>query len=187
VCMVYGGATGAIYFLRTTDGGARWVSEKLPGNVGELDDLACPTPSDCIALGQLAVSSGGITIGPRIAAATASTPNDIVLRTTDGGAHWVVTNVPGTPNTTFGAISCPTPSVCEAAGLPPVESQSNYTTDSTAARALVFRTTDGGATWYSQGLPAGVGSISAISCPTPSACTAVGSSETLYGVVIRYT
>lgn len=191
VCMVYGGATGAIYFLRTTDGGARWVSEKLPENVGELDDLACPTTSYCVALGQRAVSSGSVILGPRLASApeaAASTPNDIVIRTTDGGAHWVLTNVPGTPNVTFGAISCPTPSVCEAAGVPSGDvSQSGYTTTgSTAALALMFRTTDGGATWYAQGLPAGVGSISSISCPTSSACTAVGSSNTAYGVVIRY-
>jgi hypothetical protein len=47
-CRVADGDTPAYpYALRTTDGGAKWVSTKLPTDVGALDAIACPTPSVC--------------------------------------------------------------------------------------------------------------------------------------------
>jgi len=81
-----------------------------------------------------------------------------ILATTNGGATWAV-HLSET-NNNLAAISCPSKSVCFAAGNP------------------VLLTTNGGGTWTSK--PTGSSdTLAAISCPTATTCFAAGSSSIL--------
>jgi photosystem II stability/assembly factor-like uncharacterized protein len=173
--MVIGKEEG-VALLRTSDGGAHWVSEKLPADVGSLSAIACPAKSICEAVGQRPVPRG---------LHAASTPDDIAIRTTNGGDSWVTTSIPGTIGASLQSIACPTVSVCEVVGVGPA-GQHHSNAASTAADAVAVRTTDRGANWDDQALPAGVGNLYDVSCPSPSACVAVGYSQTEYAVVVRF-
>jgi hypothetical protein len=99
------------YALRTTDGGARWVSTKLPSSVGALSAIACPTPSVCEAVGAHATAS--------TAAATAAEPAVVAVRSTDGGTTWGTQPLP-VGITALHGVACPTPYDCDAVGYNPI-------------------------------------------------------------------
>ena len=86
-CRVADGDTPAYpYALRTTDGGARWVSTKLCDGVAALDAIACPTPSVCEAVGSHAAA--GSTSAQR------TTPAVAAVRSVDGGTHGPANHFP---------------------------------------------------------------------------------------------
>jgi photosystem II stability/assembly factor-like uncharacterized protein len=173
---MYTGAGSAI--LRTTDGGEVWVNVGSPlASKESLSGLACPSASVCEAVGEIDSTNGGA----------------VALRTTDGGANWVggekfPSNIAG-----LTGVACPTTSTCEAVGSSyaigggytlggdyaplscPGPSTCRVAAGDVPAYPYALRTTDGGARWVSTKLPAGVGAIDAIACPTPSVCEAVGS------------
>ena len=95
------------YALRTTDGGARWVSTKLPTDVGALDAIACPTPSICEAVGSHTAASS--------TAAKDTTPAVAAVRSIDGGTTWVSQPLP-TGITALKGVACPSRYECYAAG-----------------------------------------------------------------------
>jgi hypothetical protein len=95
------------YALRTTDGGTRWVSTKLPTSVGALGAIACPTPSVCEAVGTHAPGS--------TPAAAATTPAVAAVRSVDGGAAWASQPLPA-GITALKGVACPSPYKCYAAG-----------------------------------------------------------------------
>ena len=138
--------------LGTTDGGTTWTFESLGENVGTAENLAtvaCPSVSDCYAIGGI--------IGGAIE----------IFATTDGGLYWVDEPLPsGTqylPVATFGneGIACPSASVCYADAPAPTSS-------------AVLATIDGGETWTSESLPSDSGSLTTIACPSVSECFAAG-------------
>jgi hypothetical protein len=186
---------GGAVAIRTTDGGVKWVGgEKFPSNIADLTGVACPTTSTCEAVGASYAISSGYTVGadyPLVSCPGASTcrvPDGDVpsypyaLRTTDGGARWASTKLP-TDVGALGAIACPTPSVCEAVG-------SHAAASSTAAEATTpavaaVRSIDGGTTWASQPLPAGITALKSVACPSPYDCYAAGYSSA-GGLVLRF-
>ncbi len=95
------------YALRTTDGGARWVSTKLPTDVGALDAIACPTPSICEAVGSHTAASS--------TAAKDTTPAVAAVRSIDGGSTWASQPLP-TGITALKGVACPSRYECYAAG-----------------------------------------------------------------------
>jgi hypothetical protein len=99
------------YALRTTDGGARWVSTKLPTSVGDLSAIACPTPSVCDAVGAHATAS--------TAAAALAEPAVVAVRSTDGGTTWAAQPLPA-GITSLKGLACPTPYGCDAVGSDPI-------------------------------------------------------------------
>ena len=63
--------------LATTDGGATWTPQTVVGGfTPELSGIACPTRTDCLAVGSNGLSSG------------------VVVVTHDGGAHWSSATTP---------------------------------------------------------------------------------------------
>jgi photosystem II stability/assembly factor-like uncharacterized protein len=180
---------GGAVAIRTTDGGAKWVGgEKFPSNIAGLTGVACPTTSTCEAVGSSYAIGGGYTLLSCPGTATCpveagDTPAyPYALRTTDGGTRWVSTKLP-TDVGALGAIACPTPSVCEAVG-------SHAAAGSTAARSTTpavaaIRSVDGGTTWASQPLPAGITALKGLACPSPYECYAAGYSSS-GGLVLRF-
>jgi photosystem II stability/assembly factor-like uncharacterized protein len=82
-------------------------------------------------------------------------------------------------------VACPSKSVCEAIG---------HDSATSGATAALLRTTDGGVSWVSEKLPAGMGGtvtgsvtstvLNAIACPSKSICEAVGGFGNSSGEVV---
>jgi photosystem II stability/assembly factor-like uncharacterized protein len=148
--------------LRTTDGGKKWVRQNLPDSL-LANSIVCPTISICEAVGET-TSSGVITIG---AHATTTGPEAAAIRTTNGGKSWSTHVLPSTSNGQLDVVACPTQSMCEATAV--LEGNPKDTQHFVA----MFRTTNGGITWHAQDLPAGLQTLPAVACPSPSTCEAV--------------
>jgi photosystem II stability/assembly factor-like uncharacterized protein len=75
---------------------------------------------------------------------------------------WEVTSTYDGPSAELNGVSCPTDSVCLAAG------------QSQPKTGFMLRSGDGGTAWTEAPLPTGTGPLTAISCPVVSTCVAVG-------------
>jgi photosystem II stability/assembly factor-like uncharacterized protein len=158
VCFATGGGSpGKVYV--TTNAGASWslsfdvATDPLAGSTKSFRAINCPSVSTCNAVGL----------------------SGLLATTTDGGTHWRTDNTLSNANVTN--VSCPTAGTCFA------------TTDTSA----ILRSTDTGGDWavqfggnFSPGPSfsyGAAGSYDAISCPSATACFAVGG----YGYVVATT
>ncbi|MGH9078059.1 MAG: WD40/YVTN/BNR-like repeat-containing protein [Acidimicrobiales bacterium] len=166
------------------------------GSAAMLRGVSCPTPADCVAVGNtfdlsaaiLATTDGGaswhdqvVPVGtsdlygvscssPAVCTAVGTTLSGTagIVATVDGGASWSTQTAP--PGATvLDAVSCPTISACVAVG-----DVKGVPTPS----AVIVATTEGGATWVAQTVPAGTETLTAVSCVSALACVVVGSSST---------
>ena len=176
----------------STDGGTTWAQQANPPiNPPSSNSLAfypgsaisCATTSSCvaIALGRIeATTDGGaswvaqtkpLDSGATFALACPATTvcfgaGSGIIATTDGGTTWADQTLPSGVNG-FNAIACPTVRVCFAVGqTQPVAPLPGH--------PVIAVTSDGGVTWTSQSVPAGVDGFQSISCPTPTSCMALG-------------
>lgn len=138
--------------LATADGGATWVSEPVPAEIGWLSAVSCASATDCVAVGDQGP------LGPNASGAA--------LVTTNGGTSWTPVAVPGT----FGlsGVSCPSTSDCFAVGYTP-----------TGPPAVIISTTDGGTNWGIKSLPSAISIPSAISCRSTTECIVTGGAAAL--------
>jgi large repetitive protein len=144
-------AVGNDTVVTTTDGGATWTGQSIPG-YEILDTVTCTSALDCVAGGQAEISvSGG------------SFP---LLTTTDGGTTWTGDFV-SSDDGEFSGISCPTSSECVAVGMSAPQGL--------GAEAI---SEDGGNTWQDVPLPTGTPWLKGVSCATASDCVAVGYGNT---------
>ncbi len=130
------------------------VSASFPVSQAVLGDVACPSPTECIAVGNVGGGSGF---------------NGAVIEgTTDGGATWTTQSVPSSvasaSTTGLQSIACPSPSDCYAGG------------SSSSLGDFILGTTNGGATWSVQDTPNGYGGMPAVSCPSTNDCYALADS-----------
>lgn len=173
------GDNGYATAVRTTNSGASWTYEALPGYY--FGAIACPSSSTCVLVNDeytARTTNGGRSwVGATLptgagdvgAIACPSTSvceavgqdSGLALRTTNGGRTWVSRSFPKIGS--FYDFSCPSTSVCEAIGE---NTRTGYET--------ALRTTNGGRSWAFQNIPDGLGGISAIACPSTSLCEAVG-------------
>lgn len=165
------------------DGGRRWATVKLPGAPTLVSGAACPSRSDCVAVGEGAAGA-------------------IVLRSIDGGEQWTSEPLPAGSPTPL-ALACPSVASClavlgtaifasrdggrswaRAGTLPRNLTATSLSCSSTRHCVAVGRTPsssaaasteDGGAHWRVTAL-AGY-SLEAVSCPSASSCVAVGFSS----------
>jgi photosystem II stability/assembly factor-like uncharacterized protein len=120
----------------------------IPMQGVRLLDVACPSASVCFAVGaSAALSSTGA-----------------VVRTMDGGRHWVAQTIDGV--TDLQHVACPSRTVCYALG-----------TDR-RTKSVIVSTRDGGMTWHSFAVGGepdldGVFLLD-LACPNPNTCYAVG-------------
>jgi hypothetical protein len=206
-----GGMTpDTLVFLRTTDGGVTWVQTDLPERSSEAGyeeqvpdgngaSLACPTPTSCVVVSQLAgfnaseavvdawrTSDGGrswqeseITAAAHGIAPGLSCPDadncwvptgSALLHSTDGGATWSMVATPPLP--TFD-------------GLP---GDAWRTVSCSSAESCVLggpqieATSDGGKTWAPVTEPASVGTIQSLACEPHGACIALANPSPPPGV-----
>ena len=203
------GYTGLV--SSTTNGGQSWSAPQDISGTEYLYGVACPSPSECVAVGSSYEGTGGVAI-------TAS----IVANTITWSQPSAVSGVSG-----LNSVSCPSSTMCVAVGYedgnlgdsmavsgsidtasgviawsPPVViepgnggqagfgSISCATTTTCMAVALNFSssnevvfasTTNGGASWPTTGTIAGSGGQGFVSCSTASFCAVASLSGLYYG------
>ncbi len=205
--------------VATADGGRTWTPQTLPPGIGFLSDIACATARSCTAVGQ----SGGSGVGPGAVLTTTDggsvwTSQAVPPGTTDVTAvdclHAGRCTALGTVDAHVTTLSPTGPAGAWVAGgpLPPAASSAtslsctdsrdcwattSNAVDSAHAVGGIASTSDGGATWASETVPAGTGALNSVTCspaaaastpspttasPTagvPATCTAVGTTSTL--------
>lgn len=149
----------AVDTLATTDGGAVWVDQGDTAGMFQLA-ISCPATVECMSVGEQ----------------TSPTPGPaapFVTRTVDGGNTWNPLGLPSNPGSSgyLSAIDCPSTMDCIAAGTATSSTGSNS--------ALIFRTTDMGASWTLGSTPislAGMAyeTLDSVSCVTTQVCWIVG-------------
>ncbi len=141
--------------------GRSWSTEPAPGarTIGgsSLSGVSCPSQGICSAVGTIDRGTGTLTLAARWQDSrlrTEATPNPLLAAPV-----------------TLAAVSCPTPSVCTAVG---------YLQNAASHRQPVA-IREVGAGWSAESPPSPPGAINseldAVSCPTPAACTAVGTAQ----------
>jgi hypothetical protein len=187
-----------LVFLRTTDGGTTWSQTDLPERPSEAgyetrvsdgnqQSLACPSASTCVDVSTLGGFTGGVVDA---------------WRSTDGGASWQETQVPGIDSALPG-LSCPDqndcwmsigttalrstdggvtwssvqlPSETDEEGLfgPEWQSISCISASTCVIGGPTIETTsDGGVSWVPATLPPGVGAVQSVSCHAAGSCIAL--------------
>jgi hypothetical protein len=129
---------------------AKWTSTSVPPGVGSLNDVTCPSPTRCYAVGGMAYLSG----------------SGWIIASSNGGDTWTLLD--SVPQSWFSAIACSTITSCVAVG--------GSTGQGNASQVpLVVVTADGGQRWSSSTLPAEIGPASDVACASSTVCVAVGS------------
>ena len=173
------GATGVAGAASPTG----WTSQSVSG-IGELAGVACPTSTECFAVGDASYilqSTDGGTTWTRTATPVAVTdladitcPSastcyavgnlnaavGVILATTNGGTTWVSQALPpGVANIGLSAVSCSSVTQCVAV--------LGFNVGDTP----VLRTTDGGATWTNEPVPTGSYDLDDVTCvPGTQSC-----------------
>jgi hypothetical protein len=184
--------------VATTNGGATWSTQSVVGGyTPELSGIACPTKTDCLAVGTNGLSNGVVIVthdaGAHWASATLPTGAIAVqsvlcdglaectalvsngtavwsARTADFGQTWSqMGNLP-TSFVVDGALSCLPGGACLVPGYTP--------TSAGHGQGALAVSSDGGQTWASATVPSGTGVLQAAECPTASLCLAAGSTST---------
>jgi photosystem II stability/assembly factor-like uncharacterized protein len=92
-----------------------------------------------------------------------------ILQSTDRGQSWSDVSSSGLPSSLLTGISCPTSDDCWAAG-----STAQPGPNSPApSQGVLAVSTDQGQTWQQATLPANVGTVAGVSCPSTNACYAL--------------
>ncbi len=194
----------ATVIVATTDGGAKWSGEEVPPNLGpSLSGVSCPTARTCMAVGSdaagtdlvLTTSDGGATWSQAAAPASATgmeavtclgihmciaiVTNGTTLwssRSTDFGTTWQQAGNLPTPFVGAAGLECDVSGTCLVAGYVPAGPGHG-----TGALAL---SVDGGQTWASATVPAGVGLLQSVACATSTSCLAAGTTSTTVSDVV---
>ncbi len=146
--------------------GTKWTRQTVPTHAGAkttyLNGAACPSASECIAVGFYGSAERYYALGERW-----------------NGSEWSIVSTPEPAGATYAyiwSVSCASSSYCVAMGT--------YTTSTTAR--MPFAETWNGTKWTEQTPPVPSGAKTAalygISCVSASACMAVGPDETSAGV-----
>ena len=185
----------------TTNSGSSWTSESPPPGEGEIGALTCPSQGVCYAnstINQFTPSdcyNGECLIGsPHLVTS--------LLASTDDGVSWTSVNVPG-GSADVGALACISATQCLLGGAGSIVETSNsggnwsnetipsssdvimaiacpsssdcYAVGYNGSSPIALASTNGGGTWSAQTLPSGAtGELTAIACPSPTACFSGG-------------
>lgn len=143
-----------------------WTRDPSPdvGHGGdELSAVSCPTVDDCVAVGFDRP-------GRFPSWATTAPPSDPLIESESKGRWRIVAGPSVAPDSVLTAVSCPSPADCTAVGTTVSES------GGIPLESLLVETFDG-RSWRLLPVsgPAGtVSALNAVSCPSTSACVAVG-------------
>jgi photosystem II stability/assembly factor-like uncharacterized protein len=151
--------------LATSDGGARWLVEHVPGHAAFLSGISCTSKEDCWLVGNSG-SLGGRSAGD-------------AFRTVNGGLSWEPLALPSAlgpgPQHQLYSISCRGPGWCAAVGSGSGPGQVGCGPGCTMPNLLAAVTTNGGRSWKVEPVPLNpVAQLNSVSCGAAGACQAVG-------------
>jgi photosystem II stability/assembly factor-like uncharacterized protein len=167
--------------LYSTDSGVTWATASLPKasltTLGPFTRLSCADASDCMA-----------SFPGKDGAARRN-----VLVSSDGGESWSQPGASGLGDHFISGVSCPTALRCWASGIA-LPDESGASGPVVAREGMISSTSNGGKTWQNAQLPAGVGPVADISCPTVTSCYALafaapaagGTARPLTSVLLAY-
>lgn len=173
----------------TANDGETWTPQTVPNPSDGMYAVACPTTKTCYA--------GGADFSDHA----------IVLRTTDGGAHWDFASLAAFQPYPVRSISCVAVTTCFAVGDTPgnspfvfattdgahwdrqsiaaigSEQRSQVSCASPTQCAIVeggtaFETVNGGASWTPQSIPAAIEAPRSMACPSTTHCVALTNDAT---------
>ncbi|HEY1988493.1 MAG TPA: hypothetical protein VGG43_03435 [Acidimicrobiales bacterium] len=172
-----GGAPNGAALIATTNGGTSWIPQSIPPTTGYLADIACSTPSQCVAVGQgqsnqgiaIVTNNGGTSWGPatvptgigdvttvtcgsdrRCMAIGSFASGDVALVSTSAGATWTQAGMLSGGSSGASGVSC-------------VDAQHCWVTGHATAGSVVS-TSNGGSSWATLPIPAGSGFLNSVSC-----------------------
>jgi hypothetical protein len=172
-----GGAPNGAALIATSNGGTSWTAQPIPPTTGYLADIACSTPSLCVAVGQgqgnqgvaISTTNGGtswgqaavpagigdvtvVTCGPdrRCMAIGSLGSGDVALVSTSAGATW------SQAGTLSGGIG-------GASGVSCIDAQHCWVSGHTTTGSVVS-TSNGGTSWTTLPIPTGSGLLNSVSC-----------------------
>ena len=191
-------AGGVPGIIATTDGGASWALQNAPtGPDDQVRAVSCTSVQHCVAVGYGFIdvtTNGGATwvaspslpntqtLNPPLDAVSCGSPTTCVamggsssLVSSDGGSTWTPEPVP-TGVIGVNGVSCSDGTHCVAV---------SYVTTDGAGTPIppgILVSTDGGSSWAADStVSPDLVELLAVSCPTSTACTAVGDSGTYIG------
>jgi photosystem II stability/assembly factor-like uncharacterized protein len=152
-------AIGSSFAATTSDGGRSWASHPMSHAGMGFDELACPTPEICMAIGPYQDVI-------RNRKAKTETFRAAIAKTTDGGRTWTMAApLPKGVGRALDAISCATRSYCVLAG-------SSLSVDGVPTVGYALATTNLGRSWRHLKIPRG-DVLPGITCEMPGHCVAV--------------
>ena len=152
----YDNSAGTQVTLAERWNGSSWAIQPTPNPAGApfsmLLGVSCPTTTTCIAVGGYGASAG----------------EEATLTERWNGSSWTLQPAPATANGFLSAVSCVSNSACTAVG--------SY--DNSAGTQVTLAERWNGSSWAIQPTPNPAGApfsmLLGVSCPSASACTAVG-------------
>lgn len=133
----------------TTDGGSAWRALAVPGGIGYLNDIACPTPGK----GYTAIPTS--TAAPATTAAPAPNGHSPAAGSTPAAG--------------------PSPAALAGAQCVVVGTTSGTLNAARAGHGVLLTTADGGRDWSERSVPALTASLFGVSCTGRDSCVMVGS------------
>jgi Tfp pilus assembly protein PilV len=149
-------STAALVLSLSSSSPTTWVEDTVRTVPASLTSIACPSASHCYAIGK--------------ASSTVPAVVSLVVHTSTT-TTWARDSIKTASVTSLSLLQCPAKSTCYAAGA---------TASGPAIVSLYASTT----TWNADGLPTGLGSITALTCPTTSQCAAVATKTTPAGAAV---
>jgi photosystem II stability/assembly factor-like uncharacterized protein len=148
--------SGAGTIAQTSDGGTTWTSGTLPPGVGLLHSVSCGDPETCVAVGTESTTDSDVVKS-----------SSVVLASHDGGMTWVAEQSAHAISDAFG-VWCASDFVCVMVGT---------RWSGSTPLGGVSETANGGASWEEPAIRYIATGLTAVDCPLPTNCVAVGDGE----------
>ena len=159
-CLVTGytattGGHGQGAIVISLDGGTTWAAADVPAGAGLLQSVACATMTSCLAVGTTSTTVSAVVPA-----------HGAVLVSNDDGRTW--SRAPGAPSIDDGfGVNCPSALICAMVGTKWVDRPAVGT-------GAVAQSRNGGTSFVASTTSYTPLPLTALACPTPRRCVAVG-------------
>jgi hypothetical protein len=170
-CLVTGftpttGGHGQGAVVISVDGGATWTAAAVPAGTGLLQSASCATLTTCLAVGTTSTTVSAVVPA-----------KGAILTSDDGGHTWLRATESPSVNDIFG-VDCPSAVICAMVGT-------KWVGQPAVGTGAVAQSHNGGASFAAATTAYTPLPLTALACPTPSRCVAVGG-DTVARIVLAH-